>query len=539
MNNESKIRHREYIEKLGYTIQDELSDHESNITYFVEQGNPYVMQVNSLFNEAEDIEKMRQSVELLEQMTEAQPGLFLRYYEHKWMESVSKYGTELLVKIEYGYSLEKYLAVNPLTLNDVLQIGIQIAKAVIVCQSYHVDNFIINEKSVFSQGKNDWKLGNFDIGSQQENGVNEHIDRPGMAPEWYQKKISDESSMVYQLGLLLYRLMNGMEMPFAYCSQDEYEAERLRRAGDEPPLPSYGCNSLKKVVQYACASGEKRYDSMVQLKTKLECIQKRLPAEWMETEITGHSYKDEDYIDSNYAEVQDVITTPADDQNRSEDSRQEKEEKQHQELEKRQEYRRREKEKKEEKKRQELAERERKKQLKKAQKKEKKKEIGEDDAEIQSEDEINRKFGKQNKKDLFIIIGIAAAFIAVVAIVVCAVGNSSNYKIYSYIDSAAYGSAMKEMRTIYEKGENLDDIAEAYLDACMNDREYKRIPEGVTMLSEEYCEQHEEKFEAMVREMVENGKEKRAEDLLDSMEDLGGSRAEYALKLRSLITENQ
>lgn len=509
MECENRIRHKEYIKKMGYTIQNELSDYEGNVTYFVEQGNQYVMQVITLFNDDGHIEKTRKSVELLEQMTEAQPDLFLRYYEHNWLESSSEYEIELMTKIEYGYSLENYLSTHCLTLNDVLKIGIQIAKAVIVCKDYHTDNFVINEKSIFYEKNAGWKLGNFCIGRQQAKCVTDNVDWQGMPPEWYQGEECDESISVYQLGLLMYRLMNKMEMPFTNSSQNEYEAEMLRRTGKKPPFPLYGCDSLKKVVCLACAPRDKRYCNMVQLKTKLEYIQRQLPDEWLETEVTGHSYKDEDYIDGNYAETQDTVSNLIEKQDSVEDGRQEEEKKR--------------------------LEKERKKEQKRHEKEKKGKAI----VENQSDEELNRKFGNQNKKDLFIILGIVGIFIAVAAAIVCIVGNSSNYKIYSYIDSEAYGSAMKEMRILYEKGENLDDIAEAYLDACMNDREYKRIPEVVVMLSEEYCEQNEEKFKTMVTEMVENSKEKRAEDLLDSMENLGGSRADYALKFRNIITENK
>lgn len=535
MNSENKIRHKEYIKNLGYTIQNELGDHEGSITYFVEQGNQYVIQVVTLFNDAGHIEKMRESVELLERMTEVQPGLFLRYYEHDWLDSASEFEIELLAKIEYGYSLERYLSTHHLSLKDVLMIGIQIAEASIVCREYHVDSFVINEKNVFYQKNIGWRLGNFNLSLQQEKHTAGNTDCYGMSPEWYQGEECDESGSIYQLGLLLYRLMNELEMPFSDISQNEHEAEMLRRTGKEPPLPLYGCDSLKRIVRRACSSRDKRYSDMAQLKTKLEYILKRLPGEWLEAEVTGHSYKDEDYIDSNYAEVQDTVKKQSEEHDNAEDGGQE-EERKRLEKEKEEERKRLEKEKKKEQKSREQAERERKKQQAKEEKKRKREKTV---VENQSDEELNRKFGKQNRKDLFAILGIVCIFIAVVVIIVYTAGNSTNHKIYSYINSAAYGSAAKEMKKLYEKGENLDDIAEAYLDACMNDREYKRIPEGVAMLSEAYCEQHEEKFETMITEMVENRKEKQAADLLNRMENMGGSRAGYALKLKNIITENK
>lgn len=144
-----------------------------------------------------------------------------------------------------------------------------------------------------------------------------------------------------------------------------------------------------------------------------------------------------------------------------------------------------------------------------------------------------QKNGNKDRKDLLIIIGIIAAVILVIAGIITGVKSSTNNKIYSYIDSRTYGTAMVELQELYESGKNVDKAAEKYAQSCLEDREYKRIPAAVQMLSEEYCETNKEFFENMIKNMIEDDKESRAYDLLDAMEACGGVRAEYASEFRS------
>lgn len=92
---------------------------------------------------------------------------------------------------------------------------------------------------------------------------------------------------------------------------------------------------------------------------------------------------------------------------------------------------------------------------------------------------------------------------------------------------------MVELRQLYETGKNVDKAAETFIQSCLEDGEYKRIPDAVQMLSEEYCRDNKEFFENMIKTMAEDNKEKRASDLLDAMKECGGVREEYAAELRS------
>ena len=73
----------------------------------------------------------------------------------------------------------------------------------------------------------------------------------------------------------------------------------------------------------------------------------------------------------------------------------------------------------------------------------------------------------------------------------------------------------------------------------MNEREYKRIPAAVSWFSEAYCQSNEPFFAGLVEEMLQNGKEKRVEDLLNTMEQCGGVRQEYARQIVQKLLEAQ
>ena len=91
---------------------------------------------------------------------------------------------------------------------------------------------------------------------------------------------------------------------------------------------------------------------------------------------------------------------------------------------------------------------------------------------------------------------------------------------------------MSEMEELYEEGENIDEVVCAFIEACMSDREYKRIPDALSWLSEEYCEQNEAMFKEIIQQMLSSGKITRAEDVLNTMEGIGGVRAQYAAAIR-------
>ena len=530
MNGETRDRRRELIGREGYYIQAELENTEDISVYCIgDRQNTYILQIVQVFNEEKYRREIEGRAESVRKMTEHCPSVFLRYLENAWINENQDFQAELMVKMQYGSKMERRVTEKRLTLGDVLQIGIQCAEAMEACRVCGITIQAIDYRMLYWVPEEGWKIGVF-LANSSERPMRPEF----MPPEWVQGKNYDMRSEVYSLGMLLYLLMNEDEMPFIDICQTEDEAEQMRLTSVEPPLPLYGTETLKKAVRKACSSREVRYSDVRQFRDVLDQIRKRLPENWLTSEITGHSYRDEEYMgqfdiesfggshmsDSGYS------GQPA---QRATGEAQETDTEKPEEYIKAQERMERRNTRAEEKKTREeaRAEEKRKKQIEKQLKR----------AQREEQENNARKNGNKDRKDLLIIIAIVAAVILIIAGTIIGIRSSRNNRIYSYINSKTYGTAMVELQELYESGKNVDKAAEAFVESCLGDGEYKRIPDAVQMLSEEYCRDNAEFFENIVKTMVEDNKEKRASDLLDAMEECGGVRAEYAAELRSSVGE--
>lgn len=526
MSGENGEKRRELIRNAGYFIHTELENTNDISIYCIgEKQNSYILQLVHVFNEEKHRREIENRAESVQEMTARYPSVFLRYLEKNWMGDSGDFQTEFMIKIQYGLSMEQRMMEKGLTLEDVIQIGIKCVEALEACRKCGIPGKSIDYRMLYWIPEEGWKIGFF-LADSVENLVRKEF----MPPEWIQNKIYDKKSEVYNIGMLLYLLMNEDEVPFLDICQTDEEAEEMRLSSAKPPLPLYGTETLKKVVRKACSARQERYEDVRQLRDILEKIFHMLPQNWLASEISGHSYRDEEYMGDFDEEKFDNKVTVAEENEKAPESTtaekvREPEAATPKEYMKAQERAERRKAKEEEKRAREQvkAEEQKKKyieqQLKRAKKEEQKKNA--------------QKNGNKDRKDLLIIIGIIAAVILVIAGIITGVKSSTNNKIYSYIDSRTYGTAMVELQELYESGKNVDKAAEKYAQSCLEDREYKRIPATVQMLSEEYCETNKEFFENMIKNMIEDDKESRAYDLLDAMEACGGVRAEYASEFRS------
>lgn len=526
MSGENGEKRRELIRNAGYFIHTELENTNDISIYCIgEKQNSYILQLVHVFNEEKHRREIENRAESVQKMTARYPSVFLRYLEKNWMGDSGDFQTEFMIKMQYGLSMEQRMMEKGLTLEDVIQIGIKCAEALEACKKCGIPAKSIDYRMLYWIPEEGWKIGFFLADS-----VEKLVRKEFIPPEWIQNKIYDKKSEVYNIGMLLYLLMNEDEVPFLDICQTDEEAEEMRLSSAKPPLPLYGTETLKKIVRKACSARQERYEDVRQLRDILERISCILPQNWLVSEIYGHSYRDEEYMgDFNEEKIDNKITVDEENEKVSESKIAEKvketkvatpkeyikaQERTERRKVKEEEKKAREKVKEEEKKKKQIEQ-----QLKRAKKEEQKKNA--------------QKNGNKDRKDLIIIIGIITAVILVIAGIITGVKSSTNNKIYSYIDSRTYGTAMVELQELYESGKNVDKAAEKYAQSCLEDREYKRIPAAVQMLSEEYCETNKEFFENMIKSMVEDDKESRAYDLLDAMEACGGVRAEYASEFRS------
>ena len=96
---------------------------------------------------------------------------------------------------------------------------------------------------------------------------------------------------------------------------------------------------------------------------------------------------------------------------------------------------------------------------------------------------------------------------------VFALNNSNNQKIYSLIDNGSYALAFKEIEELKGKDINVDEFLETYIAKCLDDEEYRRVPQAIQLLSGETY-QDTEYYKNIIVRIKSAGKDKIAESII-------------------------
>ena len=164
--------------------------------------------------------------------------------------------------MEFLTPLTSYIANKEITVKDVARIGIDICKALEVCEKEKIIHRDIKPENIFVSSREDFKLGDFGIAKKLEN-TSVSLTKKGtlsyMAPEVYKGQPYTASVDIYSLGIVLYRLLNYNRNPFMppYPERIQYhhrEEARVRRMSGEPlPPPISAPEDFARVILKACA----------------------------------------------------------------------------------------------------------------------------------------------------------------------------------------------------------------------------------------------------------------------------------------------
>ena len=191
-------------------------------------------------------------------------------------------GWDILIRMELLHPLLPYVYQHPMARRDIIRLGIDICKALELCQRYNVIHRDIKPENIFISDNGDYKLGDFGIARTIErttSGLSKKGTYSYMAPEVYAGKEYGFSVDTYSLGLVLYRMLNKNRGPFlpqppeaiTFSSREQALARRM--SGEALPRPFYGEGRLGEIVLKACAFDPKdRYSSPQQLRQELEAI---------------------------------------------------------------------------------------------------------------------------------------------------------------------------------------------------------------------------------------------------------------------------
>ena len=209
-------------------------------------------------------------------------GNIVSYEDHAVLRHPDGIGWDILIRMELLHPLLPYVYQHPMARRDIIRLGIDICKALELCQRYNVIHRDIKPENIFISDNGDYKLGDFGIARTIErttSGLSKKGTYSYMAPEVYIGKKYGFSVDTYSLGLVLYRMLNKNRGPFLpqppeAITYDNREQALARRVSGEPlPRPFYGEGRLGEIVLKACAFDPKdRYSSPQQLRQELEAI---------------------------------------------------------------------------------------------------------------------------------------------------------------------------------------------------------------------------------------------------------------------------
>ena len=198
------------------------------------------------------------------------------------IEKKGAIGWDILIRMELLTTLSNYVHEKPLTTDEVIKVGIDIAHALELCAVKNIIHRDIKPDNIFVSQYGDYKLGDFGIARHIErttSGLSKKGTPTYMAPEVYKGEDYGPSVDLYSLGLVMYRYLNNNRTPFmppfpSQITPKDREVSLKRRIDGEqiPDIPGID-PALNAFVLKACAyRREDRFKDAEEFRTELEKI---------------------------------------------------------------------------------------------------------------------------------------------------------------------------------------------------------------------------------------------------------------------------
>ena len=191
--------------------------------------------------------------------------------DFKVMEYLDAIGWEISIRMEYLTSFMDYCAEKQLTEKEVIQLGMDLSKALEYCRKLKIIHRDIKPENIFVSRFGDFKLGDFGIARELErtmSGFSKKGTYSYMAPEMYKGEKYDSRVDIYSLGIVLYKLMNHNRLPFMNLEKqfityrDKENALTKRMSGERMACPADAGELFGKIILKACAfDPEQRYQT--------------------------------------------------------------------------------------------------------------------------------------------------------------------------------------------------------------------------------------------------------------------------------------
>ena len=206
------------------------------------------------------------------------------YEDHEIQKHKDGIGWDILIRMELLTPFESYIRDHPMTRKDVIQLGIDICRALEKCQMFGIIHRDIKPGNIFVSAQGDFKLGDFGIARTIEaHDAFLELSHKGtinyMAPEVNKGMNYSFDVDLYSLGIVMYRLLNNNTLPFVPLPpyrpnhRDITNANQRRFKGEAIPYPVGDNTQLADIVLKACAyCPEDRYQSPKLMREHLEMV---------------------------------------------------------------------------------------------------------------------------------------------------------------------------------------------------------------------------------------------------------------------------
>ena len=202
--------------------------------------------------------------------------------------------TDVIIRMELLTNLNDYMKAHQMDSendlkNIVMKLGIDIGQALEECEVEKIVHRDIKPDNIFINKNGTFKLGDFGLSRKMNKSASFSLRKSAgtplyMAPEalgWGRKV--DTLSDLYSLGIIMYQLLNGQNIPFVSGDGDFDEVDEAiekRADGEEILPPEHENGQLWKIIQKTCQfKKENRYQSAIEFRKELEKLKTEVKEE--------------------------------------------------------------------------------------------------------------------------------------------------------------------------------------------------------------------------------------------------------------------
>ena len=202
------------------------------------------------------------------------------YEDHEIVAHENGIGYDILIRMELLKPLNKFT--DNISEQEVIKIGIDICKALEVCQKYSIVHRDIKPENIFVSSLGDYKLGDFGVAKTMKHEMTVMTTTGTyvyMAPELKKGEECGTNVDIYSLGMVMYKLLNYNREPFLPLPPEMFTFEQReqslinRMKGVPLPKPANANDRLAEIILKACEYNPKaRYESPMRMRMELESL---------------------------------------------------------------------------------------------------------------------------------------------------------------------------------------------------------------------------------------------------------------------------